>query len=180
MKIRSQGNGCYWISDDEAKLPFNEVDRGGAPPTEIECFHMGNGLVLPHTQKVQIDSLLIAGVGEFHAEAERGYTGKSHRYGVYVEHETRPRSIVVLQWCGTGMSGYRFDGCGSIPFWTFICNTTSRQSIWDLCNTVVHAYRAGHNAASDRLTQAFFEKRLRVKRSKGHARVIEIPREATA
>lgn len=169
MKLVSTGNGHYWKCDDALGLRMNEVDRGDPPPTEITAFHMGNGLVLPATRKIQLDSLNLIGQGLFGPARGSGtkWTGDYQKFGIYEVLETRVRGILVISTNGCGMTAYCFDASHSVQMWRALCATLPPEGVWDVCQTIVRGYRAGREAERSEIYSAFVDGRLKKKRRNG-------------
>lgn len=175
MKPVSQGPGCYYVTDDSARLPFNEVcGDGSKAPEYIECFTMGSSILGGSNLSVAVKDLELLAVADF--GEGRGsplvstrWTGKSHRFGVY-QGPTR-RDIVVLVAHGAGMRGYIFGQSWSGDMWRALCASLPTERLWDVCREITSAYDAGRSAMSTQLLTAFVDGKVKIRKRNGERRV---------
>lgn len=174
MQAISQGDGCYWKTDDQAGLSFNEVNHGGNPPSGVRCYNLHDTLNDGEESRMPLSAMGLIGIGEFTDARVRKvrYTGQSHKYGIYLcTPEHGRKCIVILVAHGAGMRGYRLTQLWAVELWCNLCTTLSTDDLWSLCHQVIDAYDEGRSAEKRKLLTAFAEGRMKKRRKGGRVTV---------
>lgn len=172
MHLTQDHPGHYWKTDDPLALPLNEY--GPEPPQSIHCYMMYDLAGRGGMADVAVKDLEFLAAGIF--GAPRGdkikWSGDSHRYGIYrLVNEFSSPDVVVLEAHGGGMVGYHFHNCGAIEMWKSLVKTASPEMLWDVCHTIANACTTSRQTVASQYRKAIVEKRVKVHRHAGRARV---------
>lgn len=172
MRAISQGHdGYYWKTDDPDPLWFNEVEGRDAAPTYVKCVNLHDHLNRGESTPVPIEGMTLLATGRFE-EGKRSWTGSSHKFNIY---ESGPqynsRGIVILRWCGTGMSGYLLSQLWSVEAWRKLCQVLDADELWCLCHELTDAYYEARCAERKVMSQAFVDGTLKKRRRNGSVTV---------